>query len=106
MLLSSVNLKMDIIQQILSVEDAEKLEGLRKALKDHINYLLVHDFNQLVQLLYRVDVDENRLRKFLQNSQEDAALIITELLIERQQQKIITKSKNGSQEKIPEDEKW
>lgn len=53
-----------------------------------INQLIQSDFNLLVSVLYRIDVDEAKLKAALQASpQRDAALIIFELLIERQKRK-------------------
>jgi hypothetical protein len=52
------------------------------------------DFGALVQLLYRIDVNEARLRGLLQeNAGEDAGLVIARLILERQWQKIETRRK-------------
>jgi len=72
-----------------------------------VNDLIVNDFNQLVLFLYRVDVNENKLKKLLHdNPGMDAAVLITELLIERQIEKIKTRSSFKKQDDIPENEKW
>ncbi len=48
----------------------------------------INQLTQLVSVLYRIDVDEAKLKAALQASpQRDAALIIFELLIERQKRK-------------------
>jgi hypothetical protein len=54
-----------------------------------VNDLLVHDFNGLVQILYRLDVSETKIREALvQSPGTDAADLIAKLLLERQIQKI------------------
>src|SRR5215212_1283420 len=69
----------------------EKQE-LKTQLTDYINYLLLHDFNKLVQLLYRIDINEQKLKQIVQeNPQTDAAILISDLLIQRQEEKIRTR---------------
>lgn len=53
-----------------------------------LNDMILHDFESLVQLLYRVDVPENRLKQLLQQPHTDAGLLLANLLIERQEQKM------------------
>ena len=49
-----------------------------------INDCIQHDFNKLVQLLYRIDVSEEKLKYILQlNPNEDAAKLIAVVIIER-----------------------
>ncbi|MGZ3854439.1 MAG: hypothetical protein ACXVBX_16715 [Flavisolibacter sp.] len=82
-------------------------EGLKRQLIVHINDLLLNDFNRLVQILYRVDVSEQKLKNLLKdNPQTDAAVIIADLLIERQDQKIKTKQSFRSNDNIASEEKW
>jgi len=62
---------------------------LEAQLAAKINILIQRDFGALVQLLYRIDVSETRLRRLLdENSGEDAGLLIAQLIMERQWQKI------------------
>lgn len=68
---------------------AEELEAL---LAVKLNTLIRDDFNALLRLLYRIDINEARLRRLLQEkSGEDAGMIIARLIIERQRQKIETR---------------
>ncbi|MCX8020640.1 MAG: hypothetical protein N2747_09130 [Chitinophagaceae bacterium] len=64
-------------------------EGALKAkMAAHINDLILHDFPSLVQLLYRIDIDESALRQLLQQNREaDAGLLIAEMIIQREKQK-------------------
>ena len=83
-------------------------EQLHSQLATHINYLIEHDFQKLVSVLYRVDVNETKLKNLLkENPNEDAGLIIADLIIERQLQKI--KSRKEFRERdnnISDEEKW
>lgn len=98
------------IEELLNLHNqltaVEKLEA-REHLVDYINHLLLHDFNKLVSILYRVDVSESKLKETLQlNPQTDAALLIANLLIARQEEKLKTKSESTSNNTIAEEDKW
>jgi len=73
-----------------------------------INELIANDFSRLIEILYRMDVDESKIRKVLkEHPLEDPGRIIGELIVERQVEKIKSRqnfSSNDSQ--IDEDEKW
>lgn len=85
---------------------AEK-EKLRENLTVYLNYLLLHDFDKLVYLLYRVDVNEKKVKELLQkNTGTDAAVIIADLLLQRQEEKIKTKQAFQPRNDIPEEDKW
>lgn len=71
-----------------------------------INELITSDFNALIQLLYRIDVDEKKLKKALaKNSSVDSASVIADMIIERQIQK--AKSRNVfRKDNTSEEELW
>ena len=53
-----------------------------------INVHILHDFNRLISILYRIDINEVELKKMLQQySQVDAGFIIAQLIIDRQMEK-------------------
>lgn len=80
---------------------------LRQELIEYVNNLLLHDFNKLVQLLYRIDVSEQKLKTVLsENPQTDAAVIITDLIIKRQEEKIKARQSFKPDADISEEEKW
>ena len=87
---------------INEMQDAENF------LAKKINALIKDDFNLLIQILYRIDVNETRLKQVLKdNPNEDAGKIIARLIIERQQQKAISRNKFKQAENgIDEAEKW
>jgi hypothetical protein len=94
---------LDLNSQLTSLEKAE----IRIDVIQYINHLLVDDFNKVIQILYRVDVNEQKLKELLQsNAQTDAAIIIADLLIERQEEKLKTKEAFRSNSDIAEEDKW
>lgn len=74
---------------------------------DRINKMIVTDFAGLVNLLYRMDVSERKLKAILAgNPHQDAGLVIAELMVERQLEKIRSRRQYRSSNDIPDDEKW
>ncbi len=73
-----------------------------------INDLLVHQFDKLVGILYRLDVNETKLRRAIEEAKgTDAAKLIAELIIERQVEKIHSRKKYRGPERLDDDEeKW
>ena len=60
----------------------EKLSTLE--LETLINDLIKEDFSKLVQLLYRIDVSEEKLKNLLkEHPNEDAGKLIAQIVIER-----------------------
>jgi uncharacterized protein YwgA len=91
----------------ITLPDNIPLEELKQKLSQHINQLINHDFEKLVSLLYRVDVNENKIRQLLKQEEgENAAGLIADLIIERQKQKIESKRNSSTNDSIPDDEKW
>ena len=82
--------------------------ALHQMLSAHVNHLIKTNFDALVALLYKIDVDENKLKHFLIDApNEDAGDTIATLIIERQQQKLIYKKQFFKTTPPAEDEeKW
>lgn len=80
----------------------------RQVLAATINELLLGNFQQLISILYRMDVSEAKLRLLLkENPGTDAGLIIADLVIERQAQKIKSRREFRQRDNdISEEEKW
>lgn len=83
-------------------------EDLIAALAEYMNHLIQNNFSELVRLLYRIDVSEKALKHLLQtHPNADAGRIIAALIIERQKQKIASRSAHKSDYlNIPPDERW
>src|SRR5687768_12822542 len=92
----------------LSVPEKISMTGVKEMLSAHVNYLITNNFNLLVSLLYRIDVNEAKLKTFLkENPGEDAGKIIADLIIERQLQKIKTRQQFGQGDStISDEEAW
>ena len=68
------------------------INELQEKLRSYINDLIQNDFQRLISILYRVDVNETKLKRILkEEAGRDAADIISHLIIERQLQKINTR---------------
>ena len=80
---------------------------LKEKLTAFINDLINHDFEKLVFYLYRIDVNETRMKQLLdQRDGENAAGLIADLIIERQIEKIKSRKETKSHKDIPDDERW
>lgn len=88
--------------------DLQHIEKLDKEnLSKAINFLIENDFNALINLLYKIDVDEKQMKLHLQNNMESTAGdVIADLIIRRQQQKQNTRKQFNQQTNIPDEEKW
>jgi SOS response regulatory protein OraA/RecX len=76
-------------------------------LAEYIRQLIDSDFQRLVQLLYRLDVSEEKLKNVLaDNPSGDAGDMIAQLVMERMEQSKITREKFRQQGDIAEDERW
>lgn len=98
------------INSSLDLQLAESLsyDELHKKLSEEINYLINNQFEKLVYYLYRIDVNENKMRNILdKNEGENAAALIADLVIERQLQKIKSRQQFSQRDNnIDRDEKW
>jgi hypothetical protein len=91
----------------LSIEIQQWEQLSPDELAAYINRLITDDFTGLINLLYRLDINESRLKRILtDNPQEDAGRLIAALMIERQQQKIQARQQFRSEDNIPEEDKW
>ena len=99
-------LKQELVRMTdLNLETYDALPELEGALAVYINNLILHNFNRLIQLLYRIDVSEPKVKLMLkENPDKDAGLIIARLIIERQLKKIETRKQFGDGQS--EEEKW
>ncbi len=82
-------------------------QQLRDMIIERINHLLENDFTGLVNILYRIDVNEHTLRSLLaEKTGTDAAVIIYDLILERQIKKIQSRQDSQSRDDISESDKW
>ena len=102
--------QLTVSQKIIATTDLivdNPSEEIHNQLISYINELINTDFNSLVQLLYRIDVNEKKLKLLLQQSPDvDAAPLIANLIINRQLQKIETRKNFSNKEKPGDDANW
>lgn len=66
-------------------------DQLRSILIHTFDELIANDFQKLLQILYRADVDQDKLKDLLENTVEKtSAAIIADAYLERQKKKIDT----------------
>ncbi|MCY7291091.1 MAG: hypothetical protein LH615_02815 [Ferruginibacter sp.] len=102
-------MKNEIVQVVNQSFNLEATESnFVHFLTEKINYLIIHEFNKLIYILYRADINETKLNKLLaENKKEDAGKIIAALFIQRQLEKIKSRKENSTiNMDIDEKEKW
>ena len=79
-----------ISHEFPEVLEKYSVEDLENQLAIYINELIDKDFNKLVNLLYRIDISEQKLKIALQNEDKtiSSSKTIAKLIIERQLQKL------------------
>ena len=102
-LIQLLNTELDIV-----LPEKISPEELKEKLSQYINELIRTNFQKLITLLYRIDISEPKLKALLhENFDADAAVIIADLIIERQLQKIKSSQQFSQRDKnIDENEKW
>jgi hypothetical protein len=71
-----------------AINDEGRFAEMRKILLQRIEELLEKDVEKLMWILYRIDVNEGKVRKMLEeNSSLNYAEVLTDLIIERQIEK-------------------
>ncbi len=69
------------LQNLSTNLSVDEKSAIKKELSAYLNYLLINDFPALVQILYRVDVSEQRLKTVLkENKEADVGDLLTELM--------------------------
>ena len=91
----------------LKVFDTENsYEAFKNILVQKIRELINTNFAELVNILYRLDISEKKLKEQLQNDNPDSAGVIADMIIQRQIEKIETRTLFKNHQDIPENEKW
>lgn len=91
----------------LAIQPGITYEQLEELLAQRLEELISHNFQQFVLLLYKIDVAENKVREVLESDiTPDAYRKIAALLIQRQQQKIISRKEFTKPGDDDGEEKW
>lgn len=98
----------DIESMVVNMSEEHVSVNQRQQLEFAINDLIAKDFDGLLQLLYRLDIDEAKLRVMLSDMPgTDAAAIITNMIIERQVEKIKSRKRYSKRDNnISDEERW
>lgn len=100
------NISEEIISLSGSLQPANN-DHIREQIIALVNTLINKDFHSLLQLLYQIDVSENKIRSCLQNDTDKlSADIIADLIIERQLQKIKSRKAFSKNDTFSDEEKW
>ena len=88
--------------------DITAIEQLSKTqLIDAINWLIIHDFEKLVFILYRIDVSEAKIKTLLNKENTNfAAPVIADAILERLAEKKASREKYKQDSPANEEEKW
>ncbi len=80
--------------EALTVRDGEaSYSALIERLVKVVDHLISTDFNKLLNILYRIDVSEEKLKDALSNNTENTSEIIAQMIFERELQKVETRKK-------------
>lgn len=80
---------------------------IEKQLSSYINELIITDFQKLLFVLYRLDINESQLQLLIsQEKDQTAGDIIARMIIKRELQKIESRKKYKSFNTDSEEEKW
>ncbi len=104
------NTAINEVSKELGVPAVQNVQHSMNTLAEKINELLNTDFNRLISILYRLDVHEEKLKQLLREQPgNDAGMIIAQLMIERQLQKLKSRENSGQPDtgaNMDDSEKW
>lgn len=76
----------------LSLNETSTFKQLSIEVARIINYLINNDANRLMNLLYRIDLNENSVKKALLGAEgNNSDTLITSMIVEREFQKVVTR---------------
>lgn len=94
----SQNFEISELDSLIPAGDFKTLEEFKAYLTDRLAFLLDNKYNTLINILYRIDVPEDRLSKlFAEQNRDYIPAALADLIIERSLQKVRfrQKYKNG-----------
>lgn len=97
----------NLLEQIQPAWEKQSYEDIKQQLNKQVAYLIDHDFERLVRLLYTIDVDERVLKHLLQQQVDrPSSDIITDLIIERQIEKLKLRQRPNNNDPATDEERW
>jgi hypothetical protein len=98
------------LDEVMKITDLSVLEdhSILEGLAAFINQMILQNFERLVQLLYRIDVSEYKIKHLLQeHPKENAGIIIATLIVDRLKKRQETlKSFNQFDDADCNEERW
>ena len=77
------------MEKLPSVSQICSMDELKKILAEKITFMLDHEYEKLVNALYRMDLDEVKLHElFSGNNRESIPSVLADMIFERQIQKV------------------
>jgi len=74
---------------LIPASDALNFKELKKYLTEKLSYLLEHKYDTLINILYKIDVSEEKLGELFSSANRDSIPeSLADLIIERQLQKV------------------
>ena len=87
---------------IVASHDQEQIDDLISC----IDSLLANNFNKLVSILYRMDVNEEKIKQSIQAHPSEPGKVIAALVIQRQIQKLDSRKQYFNEDDIPAEDRW
>ena len=89
--MSEITSLIKIINKDFDVSDQLSEEQVREVMINAFAYLIDHDFQKLLQILYKADVDQDKLKFALENTENStSAAVIADAYMARQKAKVVT----------------
>lgn len=96
-----------LVEQLQLITGDCVAEEFMQNLSNYINRLINSDFERLVSLLYRMDVDENKMRNILTDKPgRNASDLIATLIVDRHMQKIRSRKEFRQHTTDDNEERW
>ena len=90
----SKNFEISELDSLIPAGDFKTLEEFKAYLTDRLASLLDNKYNTLINILYRIDVPENKLSKlFAEQNRDFIPAALADLIIERSLQKVRLRQK-------------
>lgn len=92
--MNTINSLVKIISKDFDINENLTENQLREAIINAFAYLVDNDFPKLIQILYKADVDQYKLKELLETTEgKSPAEVIADAYINRQMEKIETWAK-------------
>ena len=95
-IITFLNNSLEIKEELLVKIQTE--DELLSLLARYIQELIDSDFQYFLWILYKIDVNENKVKETIKQNPQNSSEIIAQLILERVKEKIITREKYKSED--------